>query len=227
MSLKTNSLYHYSSLPLDVLKTKRLSGLSKEEIISAENKSKSLGLEAPYIDHISFFFDPIPSKLLPTIFNQGHGFWFKGNKIYEHVIDPNQFEDDVLYRVVESRRKTEFMDNFVLEHNWITDDPVLLKKYLKELTLLQTRWKELGRSKRDLINQIRLNKGGLDAAFRSARLREDFSENSAKYAANVPHLMLYPKAGTAVVSEINSLTIGDDARKKFVLVKPEVPSSTW
>lgn len=139
--LNSNSLlYHYSQSPLPILLTKRQAGADPLEITRSEKKQKELNLEAPYVDHMSFFFDPIPSKLVSEIFGSNHNFWYKGNVIYEHLVDVNQFEGDVLYRVVESVRKTAFMDEFIEVNDWTDDDPELLLKFLSTLSELQSSW---------------------------------------------------------------------------------------
>lgn len=218
-------LFHYSNRQFDVLKSKRLTTATSEEIRESEKQRDRHGFIGAYVDHISFFFDPIPSKTLSDIFKYDHHTWFTGNVLYEHVIDVDQFEQDIGYSVVESRKKTAFMDEFIRKHNWIDDDPVLLKKYLKELNRLSKQWGEVGHGLSNLKLQIKKNIGTTERAYIEASRRPDFEEGKQRYATNVPHLMIYPKSGKASISEINRLTIGDD--KRIPLVKRMPTSYYW
>jgi hypothetical protein len=218
-------LYHYSKTRFPELLTKRLSGASAEEIRKAEKQRDRYGFVGAYVDHLSFFFDPIPSKTVADIFKNDHHTWYKGSVLFEYVIDVNQFEADVGYAVTESRRKTAFMDKFVEEHNWVDDDPVLLARYLKELDVLEKQWGEVGRSLPGLKEQIALNVGGTKQAYIDASKRPDFEEGRQRYATNVPHVMVYPKSGKAQYTELNKLTIGSDARQ--AIVRAQSASFKW
>lgn len=200
-------LYHYSSEPYPVLKTRKKLGLLPPKQM----------LDASYLDHISFFFDPIPSKTLTMIFGTNHPFWFKGNQIYEHVIDTNDLDIDIYFHVVESKRRTELLDQFAEENNWVKDDPKLLAKWIILERRKSIAWGEIGRSRRTLEEQIKNNVGGTELAYISASSRDDFEHGRNKYAANVPHLMLYPRDGEIPVRNVFGLKIGDDHRKELKL----------
>lgn len=87
---------------------------------------------------------------------------------------------------------------------------------------------ELGRSKTKLLRQMRLNKGKISNYFEKAFRSTDFEDNREKYAANVPHLMLYPKVGMAKVSAIKKVVLGDDRRYGLPLSSESFPiSTTW
>ncbi|MNI29819.1 hypothetical protein D3C76_89690 [compost metagenome] len=213
-------LYHYAKTRFPELLTKRLSGASAEEIRKSEKQRDKYGFIGAYVDHISFFFDPIPSKTLGDIFKNDHSTWYRGNTLYEYVIDLGQFESDLGYAVMESRNKTAFMDQFIAEHNWVDDDPVLLAKYLKELAVLEAKWGEVGHSLSKLKQQVALNVGKTQQAYLDAAARADFEEGRHRYATNVPHLMLYPRSGKAQYSELNQVTIGSDTRTPILRAKP-------
>lgn len=218
-------LYHYSSVRYPELLTKRQSGATADEIRKSEKQRDRLGLIGAYVDHISFFFDPIPSKTLADIFKNDHHTWYKGNVLFEYVIDVSQFDPELGYAVMESRRKTAFMDKFVEEHNWVEDDPVLLAKYLKELNELSVKWGEVGHSLDGLRQQMALNLGGTKQAYIDASKRPDFEEGRQRYATNVPHVMVYPKAGRASFVELNRFTIGSDTRTP--VVRAQSASFKW
>lgn len=211
-------LYHYSAHMHQVLLSKAASGaMTHIQIKLARLEARRSGVEAwPYCDHISFFFDPIPASLLPALFGDHHPFWYKGHKIYEHVVDVNKLPADIMYHVVESKNKTALMDKFVAENNWVEDDPKLLEQWRELIDQKNREWRERGTRRDGLINQIRLNEHGTAEAFIQAAKREDFEDNRSKYAANVPHVMLYPAKGSIPVHKIRSLTMGWENRRDLV-----------
>lgn len=199
-------LYHYSTSQFAELQSRRKSGLPIPEVVKTSDD---------YLDHISFFFDPIPSKILPEIFSKGHPFWFAGHRIYEHVIEVNELDDHIRFHVVESLNKTKLMDECVEEWNWVDDNPQLLKQWNLLIDHMQLKWGEVGETRTKLKEQIRKNVGYTQSCFILAGQRYDFQDGYNKYAANVPHLMLYPDSGIIVIREVYELKIGSDYRKKL------------
>lgn len=209
-------LYHYAPELYPQLLTRRRSGKADAaEIKRSEASAKKYLDEGPYVDHISFFFDPIPADLLPKLYGPNHRAWFKGNRLYEYVVDVDILQRDLLYRVVESERKTAFYDKFVEEHNWIEDDPVLLMKYIREINALQRKWGELGREWSQFKQQILLNQGKTREAYIRASQRPDFEDGKQRYASNVPHLMVYPSPGIVEYSAVNTVVMGSDRRTPY------------
>jgi len=201
-------LYHYSDAQYVQLQSRRVSGLPGPPGVKVSDD---------YFDHISFFFDPIPSKLMPDIFDKGHPFWYKGHKLYEHVIDVDDLEDKFSFRVVESARKTELLDEFSKEHNWEDGDPRTLVLWNAELFKMQRKYGEVGHSKAEFKAFLKtLSRGTTKFGYLAAKARPDFDWGYNKYAANVPHVMLYPSTGIIPVKEVYELTIGQDQRKKVV-----------
>lgn len=201
------NLYHYSAEQYPVLKTRRKLGLQPPKQVR----------DSSYLDHISFFFDPIPSKTLSLIFGKNHPFWFEGNVIYEHVVDVSDLDKDVRFHVVESKQRTELLDQFAEENNWVKDDPALLAKWLILERRKNIEWGEIGYSRAGLEKQIKQHVGGTELAYIAASSRDDFEHGRNKYAASVPHLMIYPRSGEIPVRKVFKLKIGDDHRKELTL----------
>lgn len=208
-------LYHYSTSLYNTLKTKATSGVLERREVLLERKRANKSIEKlAYCDHISFFFEPIPSKLLSELFTE-HPFWFKGNKIYEYIIEIKSLKNKIDYHVVESENKTLLYDNFVFENNWIEDDVILLDKYIQLENKMLYEWKEKGDSLKELMIQAKKHQGIIELAYKKAVNRYDFEENKNKYAANVPHIMLYPLNGEIIPLRIKELIIGSDKRKNI------------
>lgn len=202
-------LYHYHTSPLDTLLTKRKQGiLSQHEISIAEEEAARLHLPGAYIDHISCFFDPIPSQMLGTLFGDFHQCWFNGNTMIEHIVDTADLDTRVIYRIVETPDKLQYLDS--LEKT--DDNPDWLKDYYLNLNTIQERNGELGTLRVDLEKQIQIFVGTTSFFYREARKRPDWEENKLKYAACVPHVMLYPSQGRIPVRERYRIVIGEDSR---------------
>lgn len=198
-------LYHYSDTQYPTLLTRRMSGLPLPGGVKVSDN---------YLDHISFFFDPIPSKIMPDIFSKGHPFWFAGHRIFEHVIEVNELDAKIRFEVVESLKKTTLLDEFSEKNNWVDDNPQLLKQWEALIARESVKWGEVGNTRAQLKEQIRNNVGYTQPCFILASQRDDFQFGYNKYAANVPHLMLYPATGMIAVREVYELKIGSDYRKK-------------
>lgn len=215
-------LYHYSTERFAVLLTRRTQGtLTQKELEEAETRSRRMGTIAPYVDHISFFFDPLPLELLASIFRptsefkEEHPVWFKGNQLFEHVVEVETLNPNCAWEVVESFKKTKFLDDFSDKHNWVDDNPELLRLYLVEAKKNAVAWGEEGHGLQGLLKQIKLNTGVTERAYQQARARDDFGWGRMKYAANVPHLMFYPEAGKVAVAYTNKVTVGTASRKRL------------
>lgn len=206
-------LYHYSKEQYPILLTKRAAGGDR-------TPTRFDGYKESYNDHISFFFDPIPSKTVAKLFGRDHAVWYPGSVLYEYTIDTDQFERDLFYHVVESAKKTAYLDEFSTEHSWETDHPATLALWEKEILPRLVQWGEIGKSLAGLHKQIRLHQGTTEAAYLAARKRPDWADGKHRYASNVPHLMLYPRAGEARYGAVNRITIGSDLRTPVAMNKP-------
>lgn len=219
-------LYHYSKDLYSQLKTRAKSGgMSLNEITQARQKANSKPwFDLPYCDHISFFFEPIPSELLSKIYPKDHHTWVQGNELYEYAIEVDQLPNVLQYQVVESPKLLEIYDKFSKDNNWVTKDPVLLEKWMKIENQKMRELHYYGNSLVELKRVIPQFDKGIEGFYKIASKREDFEDNKYKYAACVPHLMLYPPSGTVEISSISKVVIGYSAR--FPVNKIVVPAWT-
>lgn len=200
-------LYHYSSEPRDVIKTKRASGNATPKDLKEATESMELrGSPGLYVDHISFFIDPIPSSDLPKVFKDGHDIWHKGNVLYEHVVDIRQVETNITFSLVESPIETQWF----IDSDWSAVNEQFLKEYFDARKARRINNQEMGSDVHLLIKNIKRYRGKTALYYKSAPTLEHW--NSKLYASYVPHLMLYPKDGTLLPSKINKVTIGNDTR---------------
>jgi len=210
-------LYHYSKELYPELLTKAASGtMAPIEIKLARlNARRQMPWPSlPYCDHISFFFEPIPSEVMDGIFGKGHPVWFKGSELYEYTVDLEDIPEKSPYYVAESPQRTQLFDNFVEEKNWVEDNPDLLWEWLMLESRMQRSWGEVGDNPHELEKQAKLyaKPGTLATAYLKASLREDFKDNFTKYASCVPHLMLYPVKGVVQYESVSRLVIGSKVR---------------
>lgn len=211
-------LYHYSKEMRPVLLSKAASGSMTPIQVKLERQEarRSAFYTLPYCDHISFFFSPISSYLLPKIFPADHPVWKKGTKLYEHVVDTATLPATIEYMVVESVKRTTLFDQFVKDHNWYEDDPKLLEEWLLWEDEHLRKWHEKGNKKHELEGKIYENMHSTNSAFLNAAQRDDRKDNEYKYASCVPHVMLYPPEGRIVPQEIHSLVMGNEGRSLVI-----------
>lgn len=215
-------LYHYSSEFFRTLKTRRASGIATpEQIAKAVKMAETYHLAGAYVDHISFFFDPIPSRLLGEIFGTDHKAWAKGNELFEYSVDVRTFPNKVLYTVVETPEDIRLLDAV----EW-QDNETFRKDYLLAEADRKVLSGETGFTLKALKLQMAKYQGHTAEYYAKNRNCDDWEDIRNMYAARVPHLMFYPPKGEVQWCGIKQLTIGSDTRRP-VSPKLLTPSSAW
>lgn len=215
-------LYHYSKDLYTILKNRLKIGSStdKEDLEQKEWNKKTNG-PGVYNGSISFFIDPLPLELLGRIYGKGHHTWFDGNELYEYVIDTDALDKDITYSVVETPMAVKMLD----ETEWVDTDEFLIE-YKKKLNALKVSAGETGNSRSKLETELSKYKDKTRSFYLEASRRSDFKEHFDKYAANVPHVMLYPDSGAISIESVNMVKVGSNSRRpiKVALESLEIPS---
>jgi hypothetical protein len=196
------TLYHYSLVEIDVLRSLRKQGLmnDEEKIKIARRTKYSPG---NYFDHISFFLEPVPLDTIAACFKHTHPFWKSGTELFEHAVDIKKLKD-FKYQIVESPLKTAIYDHFpetpsMDEETW--------DNYQRLVFELQKTAHEVGESNKMLLEIQTALMGKTKEYFERIRFRNDFENIRLKYAATVPHVMLYPKTGLVNVDSVRKVKI--------------------
>lgn len=212
-------LYHYSTVPFDELRTRRKQGVDEDTIRKSVEHSKHIGDPGPYIDHISLFIEPVPLDVISSIFNHQHHFWIKGATVYEHIVDTDSLESDLLYTIVE----TPVIDKFTNRYDWSIKDKSVRTQYLRGMNAEMERLKLTARGKNLLIEGIKPFLGKTTQLYILARKRDDAEDTMRQYAGNVPHAMVYPSKGTITVKSVRAVKIGS----KQYMDSPKGKSTMW
>ncbi len=198
-------LYHYSTSPYNELLTKRKQGgLTPDQIKRSVDHANLIHDPGPYIDHISLFFDPIPLERIAKIFGNRHDFWKTGQGVYVHVIDTASLPRDLLWSIVE----TPEIDNYTDQFDWTITDKAVRTKYLQDMNDEMVRLKLVGRTTKGLVEAVKPYLGKTEQAYIDARKRSDAEDTLKQYAANVPHLMVYPATGKIKVESYQLDIVG-------------------
>lgn len=206
----TVKLYHYSTEKFHTLLTRRsVGGLTTEQIKQAEDKAVLLEDVGAYIDHISLFIEPVPSNSIAKIFNDQHPFWKSGKVIYEHVIDTKDLDKDISFILVETPIIGKFTDQF----DWTNPTKEDRVNYIKAMHREMRRLKLIDNGVNNLIEQVKPYLNGTLSAFIKARHSAWAEDTKEQYAAEVPHLMVYPKDGKIKVSSVKKITLGSEQPK--------------
>lgn len=170
-------IYHYSGGDYPTLQT-----LNKQN--AGSKSALPDGTREEYANHISFFFEPAPLDILGGIFGKDHKAWFPGAELIEYTIDVSSI-GDFRYEIVESPEKTKLY----------YDDSISIVQYHKLLAEVNQKHHYVGRGADTFIKACKPLLGGTRKAYMELPHRKNFKELRGKYAATVPHVMLYPDSG--------------------------------
>lgn len=190
-------LYHYSKEHYDELRT-----LEKQRPITREEKAKAIkdclnsGHPGFYYEHISFFFDPIPYDILGKIFGKDHHTWFPGSRLFEYEIDVKQL-GHFSYYIVETPESTELF----------YDDTISESEYYQKLDQLNKDKHYIGSGEKELIKASQSLIGSTREYYLKVKSRPNWDDIKNKYAATVPHVMVYPDKGIVKYDAVKEVTI--------------------
>jgi hypothetical protein len=197
-------LYHYATEKFETLKTReRQSPLAKEDVKTEKQRSfeqyKKTKIMEPgyYYEHISFMFEPPPLREMSRIFPPEHLAWRKGNKLFEHVVDSAKIGSFGFY-VVESPEKIELFYDEALS---LKDYHIAHKRVIDENRYIGSGHTQLSRQSEKFL-------GTTHNLFRAIKTRSNYDDIKLKYAATVPHVMLYPAMGWIKPHLINEVVCG-------------------
>ena len=204
-------LYHYSAKTyFDFIKSRRAQGIvpSKEDLADQERRCRQTKSPGIYDKHMSFFIDQIPRDI-PRYFGHRHEFWKTGATIYEHPViineDLDKNDPDGLvtgYSLVESP--------YVVELRYNTDfkNDAAVKRYFEKVQSLQRQHRDVGWGYQGLRDCIQRWKGKCNQHFEKLLTIPDFEEIILpRYAATVPHLLLWTPSGTLPVYQIREIKL--------------------
>lgn len=199
-----DQLYHYSGSKHTVLKTRNAQGthLSPEKLQAARESMEIHHDPGTYAEHISFFLEPVPLDKLGGIFGAHHHFWYPGHEIYEHVVDIASLPS-FRYRVVE----TPLANDMFYKVDWDKLDDAEQQTFFQKLAEAQKAHGEIGSTVAQLRSCIRKFAGLTRKAYLALPGQPNWSEIKNKYAATVPHVMLYPEGGEVTVTDVEKVVV--------------------
>ena len=187
-------LYHYSIGSYPQLLTREKQGITS---------SRDDSVKSDYNRHISFFFEPPPLDILGTLYGPFHSVWVPGQKLFEYTVELDAL-GEFYYHLVESPELVQFRLNPA--HHKLSD-----KIWDRRLEALEKELGYIGEPKEALTKAIELNLGKTRNAYIWIRQSPYWEEVKFKYAAYVPHLMIYPKSGRIDYKEKRRVIVGNGA----------------
>lgn len=149
--------------------------------------------EWSYERSISLFLEPVPLDIA-SIYQDQHEFWQSGRELVQYEIDISDLPEGIAWRLVESPEKTRLLYE---KQDWeaAMEDKTLVAKYVKEVKDKEKAMGYIGHghdSLRKVANKFNRNtKHYMKEAVKIA-LKYPEDGGFKKYAASVPHLMIYP-----------------------------------
>lgn len=188
-------LYHYAKTPFESLKTRRVrGGITVKELEEADRSAKWRRNPGSYHDHLSFFLERAPLDILGTVFQDvPHEFWVAGATIYEHVVD-SRLIGDFKYQIVESPLDMTWWNHWREEWDMDPKWDDAKEKFYDDRAKAKVAVGEIGSGDVEFERVARKLTGHIRADFIHAAKILD-REDRLKYAAGVPHVMLYPTHG--------------------------------
>ncbi len=207
-------IYHYSTKLYEELKSRAKFDNISEKELEKMYKVEVVQYCSPdvYDKSISFFMDPIPLKTIAKIFDHKHDFWQSGKELYMYVVLLDSLPEDISYYITESPLANEMLANSYKEmpnddegpewDKWIAKFKCRRLRLLKEAGLVG-----IGLDK--LIEQVNKFEGLTEENFRKAKSYIYMTDEDRyhKYAASVPHLMLYPDSGVINYQSVKKVKI--------------------
>ena len=186
-------IYHYASQRFDSLKTRKLQGI-KESNPPLTNTGEIR--PGTYEEHISFFIDPVPLRLMGLVYGKDHPVWHSGSVLYEHRVNLAAVSG-FKYHFVETPEKIKLL----------FDDSIDTEEYYSRLNKVNQTQAYVGEDLTKFMQPYSRLKGKTERYILRASTYPKWESNRLKYAACVPHVMLYPKSGVVVPEVVNKVKV--------------------
>ena len=191
--MKQVPLYHYAASEYQILLTRKKQGISKPTDVMVQVSQEIR--PGDYTEHISFFVEPQPLDIMSSVYKD-HDVWHKGSVLYEHTVDlslVNAFK----YHFVETPEKIDILFN----------DAISTVEYYSLLNKINKDKHYIGSTLREFMLPYNQFKGNTRQFILKASSYPNWKSNINKYAACVPHVMLYPKSGEVIVQSVKRVII--------------------
>lgn len=185
-------LYHYANQPHALLQTLKRRGI-KPTFIRSESKEEVPG---EYGEHISFFVDPVPVVVMGRVYGKDHPVWYPGSRLYEHRVSLSEL-GKFSYHFVETPEKVLML----------FDDQIGDAEYWRRLNRINAEKAYIGNSLNQFTRVYDSFKGTTESRILRAPTYPHWERSRLKYAACVPHVMIYPAKGELMVDCVTQITI--------------------
>lgn len=175
--------YHYSKEKYDDIRSQVAQGSVK-----ASDNPKQYGKS------VSLFLEKLPLNVA-EIFHNTHEFYRSGLDLWEYEVDSNDLPLNIVFTLTETPEKTALLYG---SQKWYEGMPKeLIASNKKEIDDMEKAKGYDGVGRINLVKACKSVPRGIEHYFqKTAKLAEKFPDDGLdkKYAASVPHLMIYPGA---------------------------------
>lgn len=214
--------YHYAFAKFDDLRSRLAQGKGKlfvmdrkPELLSNLEGSLAIQLDKirlkgdwTYDRSISLFISPIPLDIA-KIYKDQHELWQSGLEIYQYEVGIDNLPPGIGFRLVESPEKTKLLYE---KQDWekANEDKTLIPKYLKEIQDKEKSCGYIGYGREKLLKVSEpFRKHTRRYMEKAADIALEYPEDGGfkKYAACVPHVMIYPGHKPIEYSDVKLITL--------------------
>lgn len=176
--------YHYSTEQYAELKS-----------LSAQQGSMPKTIRM-YGNSISLFIEPLP-LIVADIFRQEHSIYRSHKEFYEHVLDSNDLPLNIDWHITETPEKVDLLYNKQKWYEGMSEDEIRSNKL--EIVEMENKQRYNGVGRLSLVKRLKesrfFSSKSMEQYFKEAQhLNANNPEDKIleKYAACVPHVMIYP-----------------------------------
>ena len=199
-------IYHYSKGGGDefnILKSMRISKvIDIKEIKEFDDYAKQKGDIGSYADSLSFLLDPAPLDVIAGVFKKQHPFWYSGAELFQYKVRINDLVA-MPFEMVETPSKTALIDS-ITDEQWQESWYPEWRKIINDLLVMMG---DKGDKLKALKASIKRYQGTTRERYLMVTERADYEGLKTKYAATVPHLMVYPKNGLIKIDSVTRVRV--------------------
>lgn len=190
-------LYHYATQRFNMLKTLEQQRQITEEEKAAAQQAEKWGVHVgAYYQHVSFLLEPAPLDIIGNVFPIDHPVWKHRNTLFEYVVDSRHVEP-FAYSLVEAPEKTEIY----------YDDTLDTEAYYRRYRELIKKHGWNGKGSAALEKAAKPYLGKTRDLYLAVLDRPNYEDLKYKYAATVPHVMLYPETGLIQYESVRKVKV--------------------
>lgn len=173
----------------------------------AQGAMESTNDDRQYGKSVSLFLERLPLTVA-EIFNNTHQFYRSSLELWEYEVDTSDIPIDIIYTLTETPEKTALLYGSQKWYEGMSAE--LIQSNKKEIDDMEIAKGYQSKGRIALVKACKSVPKGIEQYFeKTAKLAKKFPEDGLdkKYAASVPHLMIYPNDKPIPYRNVKMITL--------------------